>query len=288
MKDVGNFIEIPERSKNFPFFWGTSKGVSENARVLHYHNDLEICLIKQGAGKYIINGYVYDYEAGDVFIINNDDIHLAYDDHDLIIQVIMFDPSILWSGSPSVMNYEYLTPFMEAGIKYGHKLPHDHMHMDKVTNILAEIQNENEMKLPRYELVIQSLLMKLMAVIMRYFGFDQEQECCKKVNFAHSRMLKYAIEYIDENLNNPICFEDITKSLKISTSHFYKLFKKYTGVSPIEYLTRRRICAAKDMLKSTDKKIVEIAGDCGFNSISSFNRNFAAYVGVSPRDYRNE
>lgn len=288
MKNGGSYIELQRKNGEFPFFLGTSEGVSESARMLHYHNDLEISYIKQGTGKYIINGHVYDYEAGDMFIINKDDIHLAYDDHNLVIQVIMFDPSILWTGGPSVMDYEYLSPFVEAGIKYGHKLPHDHPHMDKVISILAEIKKEDEMKLHRYDLVIKSLMLKLMAVIMRYFGLEQGQGHYKKVDSAHSRMLKYVIEYIEENLGNPICFEEIAKTLQVSVSHFYKLFKKYTGVSPMEYLIRRRICAAKDMLKSTEKRIVEIAGDCGFNSISSFNRNFASYVGVSPREYRKE
>jgi gentisate 1,2-dioxygenase len=68
--------------KDFPFAIGDTNGVAVNARALHWHKEMEICHIKSGSGKYLINGKEYTFIKGDIFIINNDEIHLCFDDNE--------------------------------------------------------------------------------------------------------------------------------------------------------------------------------------------------------------
>lgn len=57
-------------------------------------------------------------------------------------------------------------------------------------------------------------------------------------------------------------------------------------MSPLEYINMVRIHAACEYLKKTDKPVAEIALDCGFNTNSTFNRNFKQVMGISPMEWR--
>lgn len=272
---------------HFKFSVADTIGVSEDSRKLHWHNELEICHVKQGTGKYLINGNEYSFKPGDVFIINNDEIHLAFDDENLIMRVILFGSSILWAGGPNLLDYEYLAPFVETGIRFNKKLSHTHPHIDKVIDVLDEIQNEYDAKQPKYELMLKTLLMKLMTVIIRYFGNDFNSNLNEKIKLHDAQKLKDIAEYLEVNYVNQIRLNDLAQTFKMSISTLCRLFQRFSGISPLEYIICLRVNAAKDMLISTNKKILDIAADCGFTSISSFNKSFKHHTGISPREYRN-
>jgi len=263
-------------------------GVSDDSRVLHWHNEMEICYIKQGNGKYLINGIEYPFEAGDVFIINNDEIHVASDDSNLIMQVTMFDSSLLWHGGMEVLDYEYLMPFVETGKREGNKLDRKNRHIQEVIETLLEMQKEYELKPKKYDLMIKSMLLKLMTIIIRYFDGTMEWDNIEKTMRAYTQKLKTVIEYMETNHNRPIVLSELAGEAGLSVSHFCYMFRKYTGVPPIEYITQRRVCTAKEFLKCSDRKILDIALDSGFNSLSNFYKCFKKHTGLSPKQYRNE
>ncbi len=72
----------------------------------------------------------------------------------------------------------------------------------------------------------------------------------------------------------------------LSRPHFFKLFKRQTGVTPNVYFNTLRSERAIDDLLSTDKTVTDIAHDLGFASQASFTRFFSLNVGISPTDYR--
>ena len=65
-------------------------------------------------------------------------------------------------------------------------------------------------------------------------------------------------------------------------------FKEYTGKTVNEYLTEYRIYIAKQLLEDTEKSILEIALECGFNEASYFIRIFKRQTGISPLKYRGQ
>lgn len=272
--------------KQFPFNIGDTLGVSENSRILHWHDEMEICYVKQGTGKYLIDGCVYEFSKGDVFIINNDQIHLAYDDTDMVMQVTMFQPSIIWPGGMYVMDYDYLKPFLEADTSFCNKLDHNHPHIGKVVDILMEIEDEFINKTDGYKLMIKSLLLKLMTTIIRYFKQDAQEESGQKVSGINAQKLKCVLEYIEHSYSQQLKLSDLARISGMSVSHFCHLFKELTGIAPMDYILRRRISASKEMLKNCDSKILEVASECGFNSLSNFNKFFKIFTGLSPRQYR--
>jgi len=92
--------------------------------------------------------------------------------------------------------------------------------------------------------------------------------------------------YIRENYFKPISLEKIAKIAKMSPYSFSHYFKKNCGAGFVEYLTRVRTNKACYLLRETDYQVHDIAMECGFASISNFNKHFRKTEGISPRDYR--
>ncbi len=92
--------------------------------------------------------------------------------------------------------------------------------------------------------------------------------------------------YIRENYFKPIPLEKIAKVAKMSPFAFSRYFKKNCGAGFIEYLNRVRTNKACYLLRETEYQVHDIALECGFASISNFNKQFRKTEGISPRDYR--
>ena len=80
--------------------------------------------------------------------------------------------------------------------------------------------------------------------------------------------------------------EELAKINNYSLNHFRKLFREQTGCTPLEYLINVRLKIAAVLLRSTDKSILEIAGETGFETLSSFNRHFKQKYRLSPSRWR--
>ncbi len=102
------------------------------------------------------------------------------------------------------------------------------------------------------------------------------------------RQLGQVLEYVHAHLDQDIKLADLATLLDMSQFHFSHLFKQSLGISPYQYLLHQRIERAKQLLKQTDRAIVEIALMCGFNSHSHLSKQFRQLTGQTPRAYRNE
>lgn len=272
--------------RDFLFSINDSKGVSYDFRNLHWHKEMEICHIKEGCGKYLINGREYVFGKGDVFIINNDEIHLCFDDRDLIIQVIMFDPSFIWTGGVNILDYEYLKPFLETESNFCNKLEQGNGKIHLIISTLLEIEDEYKSMRTGYELMIKSLLLKLMTLIIRYFKINNEKNETVAVCSKASQKMRMVVEYIESNYFKQLKISELAGIAQMSVPYFCNTFKTLAVVPPMDFIIRKRISVAKEELKNTNKKVLDIAEECGFNSISNFNHLFKSYIGLSPSEYR--
>jgi len=100
--------------------------------------------------------------------------------------------------------------------------------------------------------------------------------------FAMGRL----IEYIDTNaINNPTLAQ-IAAQIGYSPYHCSEKFHQITGMTIREYMAKRRLCVALEMLDKTERGIVEIAMDCGFSSQQALTRAFTKSFGCTPGAYR--
>ena len=101
-----------------------------------------------------------------------------------------------------------------------------------------------------------------------------------------SGALKPALDYIHANYAAEQTVDDLAGLCGLSTSHFIRTFRKYTGSSPHDYLLAYRLKQAKQQILSTDATLEEIAESCGFGSASHFARAFRKSTGMTPSRFR--
>jgi AraC family transcriptional regulator len=92
--------------------------------------------------------------------------------------------------------------------------------------------------------------------------------------------------YIDTHLESTIRAQDLTQIVKLSVSRFFRAFKVSFGTPPLEYVARRRIDLACELMVATDQSICQIALACGLCDQSHFCRVFRRIIGVSPSAWR--
>ena len=98
--------------------------------------------------------------------------------------------------------------------------------------------------------------------------------------------LKRVIDYIDANLGEPITLADLAAATVLSPMHFAAQFRMSTGVRPHEYLLRRRIERAQELLLQPGLSIVDVALTVGFQTQSHFTTVFKRFVGDTPHQWR--
>ena len=100
------------------------------------------------------------------------------------------------------------------------------------------------------------------------------------------RKLADSIDYITTHYNEPITVSSLASRVGFTRDYFGKEFLRIYGFSPLRYLTRVRITAAKNLLTATDKPVAEIAREVGFSTVHYFSRVFARETGLPPLRYR--
>lgn len=98
--------------------------------------------------------------------------------------------------------------------------------------------------------------------------------------------LKRAIDYFEAQLGKPVSLADVASSAGLTRMHFAAQFRAATGLRPHEYLLRRRIERAQEMLAGTGMPLVDIALSVGFQTQSHFTSVFKRYAGQPPRAWR--
>lgn len=119
-------------------------------------------------------------------------------------------------------------------------------------------------------------------------GFRPCKRCCPdKIVFEPDlELIKRAKDILDVDYNNQINLSDISKQLGIGKNHLTRIFKKYIGSTPMQYISKLRIAEAKKLLDERNKSIIEVAYESGFKSLSNFYKCFKEHTGCTPSKHR--
>ena len=98
--------------------------------------------------------------------------------------------------------------------------------------------------------------------------------------------LRRARDHADRSYRRPVSLEDMASVACLSKYHFLRLFKSTYGITPMEYVSRRRIERAQDLLRATNLTITEVCMAVGFSSLGSFSSRFRSLVGESPSEFQ--
>jgi two-component system, response regulator YesN len=100
------------------------------------------------------------------------------------------------------------------------------------------------------------------------------------------RGLQRAIAYVEAQLHTPLSLDRVAREAGMSKFHFCRVFKSVTGLTFGEFLARRRIVRAIDLLRDQDRSLTDVYLDVGFKDMSHFSRVFRKLTGHSPSRFR--
>ena len=260
--------EIPEISPRLLSI-SLSRDEKDWPSVLHTHPFTEIFFVLNGEGNFLFHRDVQSIKTGDLIIIppylehteqSIPGMPLQY--YVLGIDGIAFQEKGRGSSAQIFCNFD------------------DHA---LIGDLFAQIYYEAKTDGYGAELICRHLLEILVLRILR------SSRQLKPVSINAARMTKECArikEYLDPNYADHITLDTLTKLTHMNKYYMAHSFAKYTGLSPIQYLNRRRLEAACQLLRDTDLSISDIAGSTGFSSQSYFTQAFRKCHGITPMKYR--
>jgi AraC-like DNA-binding protein/quercetin dioxygenase-like cupin family protein len=261
---------------------------------LHRHEYMQINYVYQGKGGHYINNQEFKIIKGDIFVIPPFIPHSIKSCSNIAVQIFEFEfiPEFINQNFESIENIEsffdfaYIEPFLVGESKIRPRLNLVGRIQIEVENILNEALSEYTKRGSGYLLIIKSLLLKLLVMVGREFTRELQKSDSLPAFNRHRDSIFGAIKHIHRNYNKDLCVEDVAKISMLSQSYFSYLFKSVTAKTFIEYLNDIRISKAMELLKNTNKRVLDICYDVGFNNVNHFNRLFRQKTGITPMVYR--
>jgi len=253
-------------------YLAASKYEGEWQSNLHTHHFTELFYITKGIGEFQIEDKRFPVKENDVIIVNPHIEHTEYSSENSPLEYVVI------SIEGMTFDFEKQFPGQNFAL-YNCEGLKEHFSF-----LLQMLIKEAEDASPNYEIICQNLAEIIVIYLMRKQNLNVQQSLDTKM----SKECGAAKRYIDTNY-----MENITLDLLAELTHMNKFylvhsFTKYTGLSPINYLTQRRIQIAMELLSSTDYSIAQVASYVGFSSQSYFSQVFRKALGITPVQYRKQ
>ena len=245
----------------------------------HHHTECELSVFLKGAGIYAMEKTSYPFRAGDVFLFGTGETHSITEiSEDMEVLNVHFEPRILWEHSDTA---ELLGLFSSRSDNFENRFRDG---SGTLCEMILSLEREIEQKQSCSLITAKYLLFSILATLIRRFDCVRT-DASPATPSAQVKNLRRAIDYIGENLSEPLTLSAIADVAYMSPSYFSSVFKRLNGISPWEYITIKRVEKAVEMLKSTDLSKLEIAERCGFSGASNFYKMFLRITGKRPSDF---
>ena len=273
--DSGQMIE-QNLPSNFPIKI-RHKEYYEHGPILkkHWHEEFMIFYIEQGTAVIHCNSQPIPVNAGDLVIINRNDIHYVENccSH-LIESYIIIDFAFLLSYNEDICQTKYIAPLLENHICFQNKIENDEALVSQVKNLIREY----DQKKFGYELLIKAELYRILVSLMRRHTVLVTDE----VKNRQHHQLHPLLEYIDKHYQQKITLKKLAAIANLSPCYLCRLFKSIIGMPPIEYINHLRINEAMRLLAQHHLRVGEVARIVGFDDSNYFSRLFKKYHHISP------
>lgn len=245
----------------------------------HTHDYYEASIVVSGSANHVIGGYSYPIKRGDVYVIKKGVTHGFTNVDNLDLIDLMYYPDLF--ALTDAQLFRLLVPLfiVEPDIRernfYPYVLSLSDKDMTYITATADFIIQELMTDANDNTIVIRHFLLSLFAYLSARYG--------AKCDEPHvTQVLSKAVRYMYENMSQQIKISHIADHLFISTRHLGRLFMKYYGTTPGDYLTEIRLKHAFSLLAHRQLKIGDISALCGFSDPSYFARLFKKAYGTTP------
>jgi AraC-like DNA-binding protein len=249
-------------------------------------NIMAICYIQRGSGEVCHQDRAHSVCMGNILILGNNRGYTFTASESLTVNLIAFDRRLFSNSYACSLGHEALSP-LRAMARGCEVLSSKDICYSEILRIVSDIWKEAETKDSGSPLMAVALLWQLAALLKREMERRGDLSCTLREARNRERLAP-VIDYIFKHYDNKIALADLANLINMSVPNFSSVFRETMGVPPMEYLTRIRLQNAADLLQNTDKKIIDVAEECGFFSISNFIKAFHNGMNMSPSQYRKE
>ena len=258
----------------------------EHSLSIHWHDRMEIIIIREGCGIISIDLELVPVHKGDICIVLPNQLHAATAQSGglLKLEIIHFPLSMLTNSNTEDDTLRYFQPLEKGEQVIPWLVTPDYLWYPAFSQCLEEMTQLHTYYPTAYPLAIKSKLFQLF-----YILFYNEPKVMPKSRPQKSvQKTKQIISYITEHYREPLTMEQMARVCGFSESHFMKFFKSTIGITFTECLNNYRLSRAYALLPASDASISEVAAACGFDNTSYFNRLFKRKYGITPTSLRQQ
>lgn len=231
------------------------------------HDSYLLMYINKGEGTVWYNGRTYIARANDAIIINCHRPHMYKTANSWEALWLHFDGNVSDEYFQLIYNrLGCVVSMKDSNIVYKY-----------INSILNTFKNKKMLNEPLISCYIQRMLAELLIVSSDHNNTDSTKP----------GPILDSINYIQNNYKNKISLNELSSKVCMSPYYFSRMFKRETGYSPYEYITMIRLNHAKNLLKTTNLLVKEIAFMVGFNSESNFVTCFKEHTDLTPSEFRS-
>ncbi len=251
---------------------GRRRNKSRGTLTSHFHDSYEIYFLAEGRMNYIIHDRIYEVHRHDAVLIPSGVIHnTSYGETPAERLLINFDISLLPDADK-----ELCEVFSRRIISLREP------YLSEFKDIYARLEREVLTESADSRRLASHYLAQLLIIFSRCETRSDEVQLS-----GYAVIMQSAMDYMNDNLSQPITLTDIAARYSLSPSFFSRKFKEQTGFCFSEYLMLMRIRYAKELLRREPLSVTEVAYASGFNDSSYFAKIFKRLVGVAPHKYKN-
>lgn len=257
------------------------------AEELHFHNCTEIGFCYSNSGVIETADYVHPFEKGDVTFISSDVAHTTYstpghlskwgylfvDLEELLFPYfssVLSDPSIMEGWQK--LSFNFFKIFSEN-------------ENEDIVFLVPLMISVLEEKKANYQMLFRSLMLSFILKLIAENFSDKVSP--KQKDIVKKTRIESSVHFIHKNYpDSNLSVEQLAQMLNLSLTHYRRLFNETMHTTPLSYITSVRIHAAMRRLSSTNDSILMISEAVGYQSISSFNRQFLKLNGLTPSEWR--
>ncbi|VYT79080.1 helix-turn-helix domain-containing protein [Clostridium butyricum] len=298
--DKNKLKEIKEHgTENFPCgFYLKSSNKDKLLVKHHWHSELEMIYLKKG--KYVVeinmDKHIIDDEC--FCFINSEELHYIDSTFPYSESAVVFDLRMLSFDMIDSIQMKLIQPMLNGNLKlpsfihiendFSKKILHEYKNILKAFKDEGPLSQEiegNRAENLSSQIKIKASLLNILALL-----YENElivNNTSESENYK-VEYIKTIISYIQKNYSEKIYIKDMARQINMNEQYFCRFFKSMIGRSPIEYLNEYRIKKIEELLISTERKVMDICLECGFNNMGNFINVFKKFTGMSPIKYRQE
>lgn len=240
----------------------------------HDHQQLELIYVLEGEVEIIVNGIAFMFKRDDFIVINPGELH----------SITMIKEGLFGS---LIINYHMVNQYadlFENEIHCNSVLVKNEKN-EEVKKILRGVVNNYYHKNSKEAIRLNAYYYQLLYLLCTDFLFRKKDVIRLHGNEDENRLNKI-MSYINDNYDNVITLEELSKQTYFSAAYLSKYIKKKTGKNFMNVVTEVRLTHALEDMMHTNKTFMKIALDSGFPNTVAFNKAFKKAYGMTPSEYK--